>query len=971
VRPNASSADDIVPGVVIVKLKMGTLLPGSSLAKAPAALRSVLGSAGVIGSTSMFPENTLAGALKRADAADLARIYLAALSPGRDPRTAARRIAASPDVEYAEPKYLQTLFDIPNDPGVGNQILAFTRLNVYNGWTLAKGSAAVTIATIDGGTKWDHDDLLPNLLVNAVEDLNGNGRYDPGPPPAGDEDGIDQDANGKPDDLIGWNFTTSTNNPKGVLPQSYSHGTATASHSGAATNNGLGMAGSAWNCSLLPVCVASARSDNSIEFGYEGIAYAAQRGARVINCSWGRLGAYSQFEQNVLTAVANAGVLVVAAAGNNNVNADLLPHFPACYSHVLAVGATNSTDDGRAYFTNYGALIPVYAPGVSIWSALTSGGYGDGGSGTSYSSPLVAGLAGILRVQHPAWSPEQVAAQIRVTADPIDNLNPGEAGLLGHGRVNFARALAEVRPALEIASATLRATNGHALFLTGDTIAVTVSVRNVLPAAAVGLQFQLGSRDAALTGITTTAALSSLAPGAQATLSEFRFVVGGLDVSRDASLVLSWTATGEVTDKTAFRLTLFPSLPFWITQLAPVSASLTSVHAPSATVVWASGGDGNATDPVVTRTTDGGTTWTDVTGNLPQADFFAVRALNASRAWVGSGDGRIFTTSDGGQTWSQQAYPGIQSPFIDGIWFFDANAGVALGDPPAGSSQFVVLATTNGGSSWTHIGEPVGISGEAGWNNSFWWTDAQHGWFGTNKDRLWHTTDGGAHWSTSGPTGNASSYGIAFRDNLNGVAVHDAGIVGRTTDGGTTFTSTTLAGSPTLTGAAFPPGAPDAWTASTRIMFASTTSGATWEKQSTYPFSGGISHLWFTDTVHGWAVTSNGEVLKYDPTAVTGTDLPGETPAGYALLPNYPNPFNPGTEIRFNLPAAGFVRLTVFDLLGREVERLVEGSIGPGLHTARFTGHARASGVYVVRLTVEGEDGGTRAVRSQKMLLLK
>ena len=235
----------------------------------------------------------------------------------------------SPDVEYAEPKYLHTLYDKPNDPLLCSQNAAFTQLNAYAGWTIGEGfvlrySSQPLMAGRTGGMKT----CLPNVRINAAEDVNKNGVFD-----APDANGIDDDANGFIDDVVGWNFANGTNDPSGLAatPQSYAHGTATASHFGAVANNGIGMAGSGWNCALLPVCAASPTSDNSIAYGYEGIVYAAARGAQVINCSWGRLGGYSRFEQEVITSVTNGGALVVAAAGNDSAN----PRSHAALSGVL------------------------------------------------------------------------------------------------------------------------------------------------------------------------------------------------------------------------------------------------------------------------------------------------------------------------------------------------------------------------------------------------------------------------------------------------------------------------------------------------------------------------------------------------------------------------------------------------------------------------------------------------------------
>ncbi len=208
--------------------------------------------------------------------------------------------------------------------------------------------------------------------------------------------------------------------------------------------------------------------------------------------------------------------------------------------------------------------------------------------------------------------------------------------------------------------------------------------------------------------------------------------LGPLSRSHRGSIAVRWVSNGNERDAYAYPVYLFTAIPRWAVELTPTHASLRSVRAVSRTVAWASGGNDSATAPVVVRTVDGGQNWTDVTGGLTGADFYTIFAIDETHAWVGSGDGRIFATTNGGVSWVQQAYPGIQSPFIDGIWFFDVNNGFALGDPATGVNKYVLLKTTNGGATWTHLpNEPVAGAGEAGWNNSFWWADPLHGWFGT------------------------------------------------------------------------------------------------------------------------------------------------------------------------------------------------------------------------------------------------
>ena len=981
---STNESGEVRPGIVFVKFKQGQTITSEGLAKqlgnAPALLRS----AGAMSAVRTFPlVKPLTKTVEASGKVDLSRIYTVTINDRLDPRDVVRKLRTSDLVEYAEPSYIAYLNDVPNDPSFSSQTDAFTRLNALNGWTLGKGSHAVVIAAVDGGTYWQHEDLSPNLWINRGEDINDNGRFDPGP--AGDENGIDDDHNGFVDDVIGWNFANKTNNPRGLAgtPESGAHGTATASHFGAFTNNGLGMAGSSWNCALMPVCVSSATSDGSIAFGYEGIQYASAMGAHVINCSWGRTGLPSAFEQEVITAATQAGSLIVCSAGNGTNNNgggksnDLSPDFPSGYKNVLPVGATFSTSDGVPSFSNYGLTVPVYAPGVNIWSALNGGGYGNGGSGTSYSSPLTGGLAGILKSVHPTWTPRQLATQIRVTADSIDGVNPGLTGNLGRGRVNFARALTESHPGIEILSATLKTTQGKTLFVTGDTVVLSMTVQNILFATATNLEFTATTSDPSLQVIQSTASPGTLSPGEQATLTDLVFRVGTQPATRTLLIKVAWRSNVNDQDVYGFRITVYPVTPLWLAQASPTSLSLFSVKTVDANVAWAAGGNGGATEPVVLRTTDGGLSWNDVTGNLTALDAYCVTAIDATHAWIGTGSGAIYATLNGGASWFAEPYPGTQSPFIDGVWFFDANNGYAMGDPAgqASGDKFIVLKTTNGGQTWSHLAnEPVIVAGEAGWNNSFWWTDINHGWFGTNQSRVWRTVDGGSTWSSAG-SGAANSYGVAFRDANYGIAVHDGGVAGRTTDGGVSWTTTLLPQSVSLTAVSYPPGSPSAWVTTGLEMYRTPNDGASWVNQALYPIAGGLQHVSVIDTSTGWAVTSFGEILQYNLNPVTGVEPPGPAvaPQIFALNQNYPNPFNPATVVSYLLPAGSHVQLAVYDLLGREVKILVDQQQQAGPHRVEFDGSGLASGMYFYRLTAQSSGPSAHALYSQtkKMVLVK
>jgi photosystem II stability/assembly factor-like uncharacterized protein len=413
-------------------------------------------------------------------------------------------------------------------------------------------------------------------------------------------------------------------------------------------------------------------------------------------------------------------------------------------------------------------------------------------------------------------------------------------------------------------------------------------------------------------------------------------------------------------------------MPLWITQETPTTLSLYSVRAVNHSVAWACGGTGSGTEAVVLRTTDGGDIWASVTSNLPAVDLYCLDAVDADHAWVGTATGQIYATTDGGSSWEQQPYGGVQSGFIDGIRFFDPQRGYALGDPPAGSSRFIVLRTTDGGSTWNHISnEPVGVTGEAGWNNSFWWSDPLHGWFGSNSSRVWRTADGGATWQSS-PSGGASSYAVAFRDSLVGVAGHDNGVVGRSTDGGLSWSWVSFPSTATVAALAFVPQQPIAWASTATELLSSSDNGINWTSRIMSPISGGITHLSFSDSSTGWAVTNNGEILHYSPVVSGVVPSPPMLPGGYSLVQNYPNPFNPATVISYQLPVVSNVRLVVYDLLGREVAVLVDGRQPAGTYEERFDVHSfggrgsgLSSGVYIYRLTA-----GAYSL-SRKMVLLK
>jgi subtilisin family serine protease len=468
------------PDRVIVKFATGAVIGPQRAAlqafapQGGAPLAEILAGFGAAETAQLFPPNPELLQKKSADI-DLSSIYEIRFAQPVPVMKVVHLLRQQPEVVYAEPAYIRRVFYSPNDPLLNFQ----QHLNVIKAreaWDVTKGDTSVVIAIIDTGVDWPHDDLKASIWRNYKEIPNN---------------GIDDDKNGYVDDVRGWDFgglggsnqiATPDNDPREDRPE---HGTLVAGIAAAPADNGIGVAGVGFKCKIMPVKVSqnNFRSDDGsalIVYGYAGIRYAAENGAHVINCSWGGEGA-SQMEQEVIDYVTRLGALVVAAAGNGSSNA---PGFPAAYRNVVAVAATENSDV-RAGYSSYGYWVDVSAPGNNVYSAWQPNNYAYGTAGTSFSSPIVAGLAALVKSAHKDWTPTQIAEQIRLAADNIDGKNASQyARQLGYGRVNAQRAVSPTfkTPAVRLASYSMREAVGDqdGIFEAGEEIAATFKLANVL-----------------------------------------------------------------------------------------------------------------------------------------------------------------------------------------------------------------------------------------------------------------------------------------------------------------------------------------------------------------------------------------------------------------------------------------------------------------------------------------------------------
>ena len=280
---------------VVVKMKSGAIINALEI---PTSFNPKLKGVKIFSAHKTFAVTT---ASLNKGSESLNRIYSLSIDDTVDPFVASQKISKLKDVEWAEPKFIRRVIDSPNDPRYtdGDQI-NLSSINAEQAWNITKGDSSVIIGIVDTGVDWKHPDLAANIF-------KVNGSLIPG----ADLGGLD----GTPDN------DPSEDSILTILGHGY-HGTHVAGIASAVSNNSIGVASIGYNCSILPVKVSrNDLRDNYdspyIVYGFEGIKYAVDNGAKVINCSWGGY-TYSNAEQDVINYAVAHNVLVVAAAGNEN-----------------------------------------------------------------------------------------------------------------------------------------------------------------------------------------------------------------------------------------------------------------------------------------------------------------------------------------------------------------------------------------------------------------------------------------------------------------------------------------------------------------------------------------------------------------------------------------------------------------------------------------------------------------------------
>ncbi len=689
-----------------------------------------------------------------------------------------RDLENHPDIEYAEPAPWFFISDYPDDPlygevsgGLfGGSAQANWHLNLINAedaWSVTEGDENIIVAVLDNAIWAEHPDLV-NKIVLSVDLANGGN--DPSPP-----------------------------EPTYI----WSHGTHSAGLVGAETDNGTGVASIGNRVSIMAVKLGDDASDGqSMAAGFEGIVWAADNGAHVINMSWGSP-MFFQTMQNTVNYAYNLGCVLVGAAGNNGngmetqMNPDIPVNYvgyPAALNHVIAVGSVD-LGDNKSNFSNYGTWIDVLAPGgyynsgvggigaftvlsttaneagglAGILNASTGGAgfYGVQGKydimqGTSMAAPIVAGLCGLMLSVNPDLTPEKLIEILKATCDNINAQNAAFIDSIGAGRINAYAAVLAAQDAITEPVADFMA-SATAIPEGGEVDFTDLSIGDIV------------SWDWYFEGGIPETSSSQHPQG----------IIYNEAGIYEVSLTVSDGTTENTEIKTAFILVGQGSgfsNSYWIeqnTRFPSQFRGIWSIEIPNQNTAWLLTYDG--TGGSITRdfavTANGGNLWTPGVIQAPEhlspGDISAIDELNA---WIAmydiTGGGGIYRTSDGGETWEHQATAEFSNSasFANIVHMFNENDGYCQGDPINGN--FEIYVTSDGGENWTLVDGaniPNPQTNEMGWTGV---CDAvgNTAWFGTSTGRVFKTTDKGLTWTVHN-TGEANVSRLSFADEDNGVAI--------------------------------------------------------------------------------------------------------------------------------------------------------------------------------------------------------
>jgi subtilisin family serine protease len=946
----------VLPQQLIIKVRAGVPLQPGTNGIGVASLQTVFERIHLLAAARL---STSAALQRRGPSRHIDRMIHISYAGTEDPILLAREISTDPSVEYAEPCYEFPMDYTPSDAQLANQ-WAITVMKLKEAWDITKGDSTIVIGDVDTGVDWTHEDLRDKIWINPGEwgtsgELSNNGR--------------DDDGNGKVDDWHGWDFVGDgsaqspipDNNP---MDGTIGHGTNTSSCFGANTDNGIGIAGSGFRVKILPVKVSGNASGNA-SYGYQGIVYAMDMGCRIINCSWGGTGAFSQALQDIIDDANAQGVLLVSSSGNDPIDNDYVPHYPSSLNHVLCVGSVESNGSASNWCT-YGTSVSTYSPGNGILMVKNGGG-DNTAMGTSFSSPLAAGVAGLVFSLHPDWTPDQVAAQIRVTSVPFTTPVSSKR----YGRIDAFRAVSLNQTLTDIPGLRLKqystvvAGGGSTFSQPGQTAQITVTIENVLAPTTATAEISIAPDDASLTSNDPPQSIGVMQTFGTKSFT-FNLALAQTPTISEGNLPVRFRVDdGTYTDFFIVRVPIYLD-DAWHTAVSVGVPTFLDLDVLDASAVWAIGTFQG--QDLCLRTVNGGAQWSNVTGGgYPTGQgIYCIAGVNTQMALVGTGPttslAQVVRTTNGGSSWTGTSVSSVTG-FVNWIHMYDAQNGILQGDPKG--NIWGIARTTDGGASWAPLQTTVpSAASEAGWAGSY----AAIGdtlWFGTNNSRIYRSIDRGQTWS-SFSTPSKHSVEMSFADAFRGI-IHfnqqtnqgGTDMLAITSDGGETWTEVKSISPAGTAIALMEPNGIRSWYLTAANAYVSTNFGQSWTVQARPADYTSISagDIWANQN---WTdvYAAGYDVFKYRsqfrPIETQGANATA-LPASLGIDEVFPHPLSSGSAsgvIQFHVPVAPWTSLALYDNLGRLVRTVVSARLDAGAHSARLDTQGLAAGMYLLRLDI-------------------
>jgi photosystem II stability/assembly factor-like uncharacterized protein len=386
----------------------------------------------------------------------------------------------------------------------------------------------------------------------------------------------------------------------------------------------------------------------------------------------------------------------------------------------------------------------------------------------------------------------------------------------------------------------------------------------------------------------------------------------------------------------------------WVSQQSGTSQNLYAVHFHNRNIGWIAGSNGT-----ILKTANGGTNWSLMESGTKE-HLKSIYFSDLDRGWAAGTKGIILQTTNGGITWIKQISGSVKD--LEGIAFYDSNIGLAVGD------HGTILKTENGGQNWmirdsqvyTHL-------------YSIQFIDSNYAWIAGSAGTILKTSDTGENWNHMGKNLYAWFFNCNFIDENKGWAVGACGVIKKTTDGGNSWEMQNSNTSEHLASVDFI-NENEGWiVGSNGIVLNTIDAGVHWNLQ----YCGANLTLYDVchfDRINAWAVGDYGNILKYGYITTSVTIDSGFYkifPKELTLYQNYPNPFNQSTNIGFYLPVSQSITLTIYNLLGKKVDMVVNELLEKGKHIIQWYPENQSSGIYIYRL----ETGS--CVKSGKCILLK